>query len=36
MDLEKRYEVLKKSFNEVKDSLTLLRDACKQTIKPLS
>ena len=29
MELEKKYEVLKRSFNEVKDSLTLLRDACK-------
>jgi chromosome segregation ATPase len=29
VDLEKRYGVLKKSFNEVKESLTLLRDACK-------
>ncbi len=28
-DLEKKYEAAKKSFNEVKDSLTLLRDACK-------
>ncbi len=29
MDLEKRYDVLKKSFDEVKESLTLLRDSCK-------
>ena len=29
LDLEKRYGALKKSFNEVKESLTLLRDACK-------
>lgn len=36
MDLEKRYEVLKKSFNEVKDSLTLLRDACKANYYNLS
>jgi chromosome segregation ATPase len=29
MDLEKKYEALKKSFHEVKESLTLLRDNCK-------
>jgi chromosome segregation ATPase len=29
MELEKRYEALRKSFNEVKQSLTLLRDSCK-------
>jgi len=29
MDLEKRYDVLKRSFDEVKESLTLLRDSCK-------
>ncbi len=29
IDLEKKYEALRKSFNEVKESLTLLRDACK-------
>ncbi len=29
IDLEKRYGVLRKSFNEVKESLTLLRDSCK-------
>jgi chromosome segregation ATPase len=29
MDLEKKYEALKKSFHEVKESLTLLRDTCK-------
>jgi len=29
MDLEKRYDALKRSFNEVKESLTLLRDSCK-------
>ncbi len=29
MDLEKKYETLKKSFNEVKESLTYLRDSCK-------
>jgi chromosome segregation ATPase len=36
MELEKRYEVLKRSFNEVKDSLTLLRDACKANYYNLS
>jgi chromosome segregation ATPase len=29
MDLEKKYETLKKSFNEVRESLTFLRDTCK-------
>lgn len=29
MDLERKYEALKKSFNEVRESLTLLRDSCK-------
>ena len=36
MDLEKKYETLKKSFNEVKESLTLLRDACKANYYNLS
>ena len=36
MDLEKKYEALKKSFNEVKESLTLLRDACKANYYNLS
>ncbi|HSB06521.1 MAG TPA: hypothetical protein VLK23_15155 [Thermodesulfobacteriota bacterium] len=36
IDLEKRYEALKKSFNEVKESLTLLRDACKSNYYNLS
>jgi chromosome segregation ATPase len=36
MDLEKRYEALKKSFGEVKESLTLLRDACKANYYNLS
>ncbi len=36
IDLEKKYEVLKKSFNEVKESLTLLRDACKTSYYNLS
>ncbi len=36
MDLEKKYEVLKKSFHEVKESLTLLRDACKTSYYNLS
>lgn len=29
-DLEEKYNTLKKSFNEVKESLTLLRDSCKK------
>jgi len=29
MDLESKYETLKKSFNEVRESLTYLRDSCK-------
>jgi len=29
VDLERKYESLKKSFNEVRESLTLLRDSCK-------
>ncbi len=29
MDLKKKYEILKKSFNEVRESLTYLRDSCK-------
>jgi chromosome segregation ATPase len=36
MDLEKKYETLKKSFNEVKESLTLLRDTCKTNYYNLS
>jgi len=36
MDLEKKYEGLKKSFNEVKESLTLLRDSCKTNYYNLS
>ena len=36
IDLEKKYEALKKSFNEVKESLTLLRDACKTNYYNLS
>ncbi len=36
MDLEKRYDVLKKSFDEVKESLTLLRDSCKTQYYNLS
>ncbi len=35
-DLEQKYEGLKKSFNEVKESLTLLRDACKTDYYNLS
>jgi chromosome segregation ATPase len=35
-DLEGKYEALKKSFHEVKESLTLLRDACKTSYYNLS
>lgn len=30
IDLEEKYNTLKRSFNEVKESLTLLRDSCKK------
>lgn len=36
MDLERRYEALKKSFNEVKESLAFLRDSCKANYYDLS
>lgn len=36
MDLERKYEALKKSFNEVRDSLTFLRDSCKANYYNLS
>jgi chromosome segregation ATPase len=36
MDLERKYETLRKSFNEVKESLTLLRDSCKRSYYSLS
>jgi chromosome segregation ATPase len=36
IDLEKKYEVLKRSFTEVKESLTLLRDTCKTSYYNLS
>jgi chromosome segregation ATPase len=36
MDLERKYETLKKSFNEVKESLTFLRDSCKADYYSLS
>ncbi|MCX8117831.1 MAG: hypothetical protein N3G78_07880 [Desulfobacterota bacterium] len=35
-ELEQRYEALKRSFNEIKESLTLLRDSYKQTFYSLS
>ena len=35
-DLEKKYETLKKSFHEVKESLTFLRDSCKANYYHLS
>jgi len=36
MDMERKYETLKKSFNEVKESLTFLRDSCKANYYNLS
>jgi chromosome segregation ATPase len=36
MDLERKYEALRKSFNEVRESLTLLRDSCKANYYNLS
>jgi DNA repair exonuclease SbcCD ATPase subunit len=36
MDLERKYESLKKSFNEVRESLTFLRDSCKTNYYNLS
>jgi chromosome segregation ATPase len=36
MDLERKYETLKKSFGEVKESLTFLRDSCKANYYNLS
>ncbi len=36
MDLLKKYETLKKSFGEVKESLTYLRDSCKANYYNLS
>ncbi|HMK52501.1 MAG TPA: hypothetical protein VK551_08370 [Thermodesulfobacteriota bacterium] len=36
MELEKKYETLKKSFHEVRDSLTFLRDSCKASYYNLS
>jgi len=36
MDLERKYEALRKSFNEVRESLTLLRDSCKKNYYSLS
>ena len=36
MDLEKKCEALRKSFSEVKESLTLLRDSCKTSYYSLS
>ena len=35
-DLEKKYEILRKSFNEVRESLTFLRDSCKVNYYNLS
>ena len=36
MDLERKYETLKKSFSEVRESLTFLRDSCKANYYNLS
>jgi len=36
LDLEKKYETLKKSFHEVRESLTFLRDSCKANYYNLS
>jgi len=36
MELEKKYETLRKSFGEVKESLTFLRDSCKANYYALS
>jgi len=36
LDLEKKYETLKQSFNEVRESLTFLRDSCKANYYNLS
>jgi chromosome segregation ATPase len=35
-DLESKYQALRKSFNEVRESLTLLRDSCKKDYYNLS
>ncbi len=36
LDLERKYETLKKSFHEVRESLTFLRDSCKANYYNLS
>ena len=36
LDLERKYETLKKSFSEVRESLTYLRDSCKANYYNLS
>jgi chromosome segregation ATPase len=36
LDLERKYEALKKSFHEVRESLTFLRDSCKANYYNLS
>jgi DNA repair exonuclease SbcCD ATPase subunit len=36
MDFERKYQTLRKSFNEVRESLTLLRDSCKKNYYNLS
>jgi chromosome segregation ATPase len=36
IELQKKHEALRKSFNEMKESLTLLRDACKSNYYHLS
>jgi chromosome segregation ATPase len=36
LDLEKKYDALRRSFNEVRESLALLRDSCKKNYYNLS
>jgi DNA repair exonuclease SbcCD ATPase subunit len=36
IDLEKKYGEIKRSFNEIRESLTLLRDSCKTNLYNLS
>jgi DNA repair exonuclease SbcCD ATPase subunit len=36
IELERKYESLRKSFNEIKESLTLLRDSCKKSYYNIS
>jgi len=36
IDLERKYEEVKRSFHEIRESLTLLRDSCKTNLYNLS